>query len=108
MEHLHLGNNGMQNFTILQVVLLISLTTDSLASWYAYKKNIHIDDSYYKFQKSYGIKTFTILKIIAGTLYLYFLPQPTGSRYGDIIAVPCYSFFVLLLCYHLALALKTK
>jgi len=94
--------------TILQIILFFFLVIDVSVSWYAISRNIHLNDSYYKFQKSYGLKSFSIIKIIAVMLYIYILPRPTVSQYGSIITVPCYGFFVILLCYHFFLSLKVK
>jgi multisubunit Na+/H+ antiporter MnhG subunit len=94
--------------TLPQIVLSILIFIDLFITWYAIIRKMNIDDSYFKIQKSSGIKGVTIIKLIVGVVYVYTLPKPTFSQYGAVIAVPAYGFFVLLLMYNFWKALKNQ
>ena len=92
--------------TLPQIILSILIVIDLSVTWYAIIQKININDSYFKFQKSYGLKGITIIKLIVGVVYVYSLPLPTFSQYGPVIAIPAYGFFVLLMVYNFWKSLK--
>ena len=92
---------------LLQITLGILVLIDIFLCMYINKFNLIIEDDYYQFQKNYGIKSFTIIKILAGLFFVYTLPGPY-IRYGSGLAVSAYGFFVFLLIFHTWKAIRHK
>ncbi len=84
---------------LLQIILGCLVLVDVFLCMYINKFNLVVEDDYYQFQKNYGIKSFTIIKILVGLFFVYTLPEPY-IRYGPILTVPAYGFFVFLLIFH--------
>lgn len=94
--------------SLLQIVLSVLFAIDLLISWYSVVKKIDLRDDYFEFQKKYGIKSFTVIKVLLGLFSIATLPGPSVALEGPELFVLCYAIIIILLCNNFFIALRRR